>query len=373
MIRLLCIGIVVLTMVTTGALAASPADTAPANDGLKERFQQQLPPLWHLDSFTVTPRSDAGKSGDDQTLIQSFTATVSLTVATYTIDSQRGPFTLVRLVADQGTRKTLSGLIKSVRQDGGWTSRFGIQNGYATDRIGQPIDRFPGRTVVVGTPEATRLLAELDQAAKDQAEVDAARLRHQQEVRDQQLAEIKAGAERIATDRAVIDQRVAQLTDVRRQILEGERSARIAALEAVLNGKDASQRAMAFAAAFSGRDPVVANLALRVFFAQKKTLPIQLFATRENKDSEAVLNNMGPLTLTIEHFDPLIGNLEGKLGAPGYSITLPGAAFGSLAQTELTLNTFGCSLLLRLTEFETMDGVWRCQTLPPLIARITLD
>ncbi len=392
MIRLFRIGIVALTMVASGALAGSPGASDPVltEDMLKDQLTRELPPLWHLESFalaapaepakapaesakTESAKTESGKAGDDQTVIRSFTATISLTVATYALDRQRGAFTLLRPVADQGSRKTISGLVKSVRQDGGWVSHFGIQNGYVIGSMGQPIDRFPGRTLVVGSPEAVKLLADLDQIAKDESEAQAAGQHHLQDLLDQQIAVVKIEAQRIAADRALIDQRTAQLADLKRQISEGERGARIAALEAALNGKDASQRAMAFSAALSGRDPVVANLALRVFLFQKKTIPIQLFATRENKDSEAVVNNLGPLTLTIDRFDSLTGNLEGKLGAPGYSITLPGAAFGFLAQTELTINTYGCSLLLRLTEFETLDGSLRCQTLPPLLARITLD
>ncbi|CAK0746906.1 hypothetical protein WCLP8_1760004 [uncultured Gammaproteobacteria bacterium] len=82
---------------------------------------------------------------------------------------------------------------------------------------------------------------------------------------------------------------------------------------------------------------------------------------------------MGPLTLTIANFDPAAGVMTGTLGAQGYSITQPASAFGTLSQTELSINTFGCALTVRLSEVQTLDGLYRCQTLPTLIARITLD
>ncbi|MEI6558874.1 MAG: hypothetical protein WCO00_10750 [Rhodospirillaceae bacterium] len=373
------VGVLALLLAVACAVIAGPAtaQSLPPLDVQRDQLTRELPPLWHLETFspgTPQPGEAAAKDAPDRPVVQAFTAVVSLSVSTFTIDSQRGPFTLLRAVAEQGTRKTLSGLIKSTRREGGgWTVRVGIQNIFVLDNIGQPADRFQGRTAIVGSPEAAKLLGDLEQTAKQQNEAEAQRQRRQQEQLDQQLSVVKAEAQRIAADHALVDQRAAALASVKRQLLEGERPARIAAYEAAMKSDDVSVRAMALSAALTGRDTLVANLALRHTLVGKKSLPVQLFATRENKDSETVLNNLGPLTLTIERFDGASGAIEGKMGAPGYSIALPGSATGYLAQTELTVNTYGCSLQLRLSEVETLDGVFRCQTLPALIARITLD
>jgi hypothetical protein len=351
----------------------SAVESQPNPDLLRDQLARELPALWKLESLTVSPPSATEGEGPNRVVTQPFAAAISLTAATYAVDTQRGPFTLLRPVAERGMRKTLSGVVKSSLRDGNWVSRFGFQNGYVMDAIGQPIERFPGRTVVVGTPEAAKLVSELDEVIKQQVKAEAEQRQREKERMDQQVAQARADAERAAAERTVIDQRAAQLADLRRLISEGERQGRVAALEAALAGSDTSIRELAMDAALSGRDPIVANLALRNFFAQKKSLPVQLFATKENKDSELVLTNLGPLTLSIERFEPISGALEGRMGAPGYSITLPGSATGTLAQTELLVNTFGCSLQLRLSEVKTMDGILRCQTLPVLIARITLD
>ena len=379
MVGRLRIGLVALALWAACAALATPvlAQSAPPLDLQRDQLSRELPPLWKLETFSPGPPqvgAGADKDAPDRPVVQAFTAVVSLTVSTFTVESQRGPYTLLRPVAEQGLRKTLSGLIKSnKREGGGWTVRVGVQNIYVLDNIGQPADRFQGRTAVLGSPEATKLTTELEQTAKQQNEADAQRQRRQQEQLDQQLSVVKAEAQRIAADHALIDQRAAALAAVKRQLMEGERPARLAAFEAALKSDDVSVRAMALSAALSGRDAVVANLALRQFLAGKKSLPVQLFATREVKDSETVVNNLGPLTLTIDRFDAATGNIEGKMGAPGYSIALPGSASGYLAQTELNVNTYGCSLQLRLSEVETLDGIFRCQTLPTLIARITLD
>ncbi len=373
------VGIASLALWVTAAFLGSPAlaQSAPPIDILRDQLTRELPALWKLESFSPgspLPSDPAARDAADRPVVQIFTAVVSLSASTYTADSQRGPYTLLRPVAEQGTRKTLSGLIKSTRRESGtWAVRVGVQNIYVLDNIGQPADRFQGRTAIIGSPEATKLMSELDQTAKQQNEAEAQRQRRQQERLDTQLSVVKAEAQRIAAEHALIDQRAAFLAQVKRQMMEGERPNRIAAFEAALKSDDVSQRVMALSTALIGRDPVVANLALRSFLAGKKTLPVQLYATRENKDSETVLNNLGPLTLTIDRVDAANGAIEGKLGAPGYSIALPGSASGYLAQTELTINSYGCSLQLRLSEVETLDGIFRCQTLPPLIARITLD
>ena len=379
MVGRLRIALVALALWAACAALATPvlAQSAPPLDLQRDQLGRELPPLWKLETFSPgPPQAAAGpdKDAPDRPVVQAFTAVVSLTVSTFTVDSQRGPYTLLRPVAEQGLRKTLSGLIKSnKREGGGWTVRVGVQNIYVLDNIGQPADRFQGRTAVLGSPEAAKLTTELDQTAKQQTEADAQRQRRQQEQLDQQLSVVKAEAQRIAADHALIDQRAAALAGVKRQLMEGERPARLAAFEAAMKSDDVSVRAMALSAALTGRDAIVANLALRHILAGKKSLPVQLFATREVKESETVLNNLGPLTLTIDRFDAATGTIEGKMGAPGYSIAAPGAAFGSLAQTELAVNTYGCSLQLRLSEVETLDGIFRCQTLPTLIARITLD
>ncbi len=357
------------------------ADAMPPLDLQRDQITRELPQLWRLETFSpgqpqtneAATKDATGKDTPERPVIQPFTAVVSLTAPTYTIESQRGPYTLLRPVADQGVRKTIAGLIKATRREGGgWAVRVGIQNSYVLDNIGQPADRFQGRTAVIGTPEATKLVAELEQSAKQQAEAEAQRQRRQQEQLELQLSVVKAEAQRIAADHALIDQRAAALAAVKRQLMEGERPARIAAFEAALKSEDVSVRAMALSAALSGRDAVVANLALRKFFTGKKSLPVQLFATREYKDSDAVLNNLGPLTLVIDRYDSVAGTIEGKLGASGYPALL-GSASGYLAQTEMSINTYGCALQLRLSDVETLDGVLRCQTLPTLIARITLD
>lgn len=177
----------------------------------------------------------------------------------------------------------------------------------------------------------------------------------------------------IEQQRRAVDARSRQINDLRTRLSAGERAQRVATYEAALGGNDVALRQIAMEAALQGRDPILANLALRDWLSRRRTVPVQLFATKEEPASETVLRNIGPLTLELEAFNATSGAFTGTLGAPGYDVTQPSPVIGALARTELTANARGCALTLRLTEHQTMDGLLRCQTLPALIARVTVD
>ena len=248
-----------------------------------------------------------------------------------------------------------------------------MQNPEVLEGIGKPLDELPGRPVLAGSDEARRLRDQFAREAEERIADEQDRHRREQERLAQQAAIEKAETERQDRERRQIEARTAQITDLRAKLLGGDRAARIAVYEAALGGNDPALRQTAIESALQSRDPVLANLALKDWIARRKALPVQLYATKEDGNSETVLNNLGPLTLEIESFNAVNGALAGRMGAPGYSIAKPSAAVGSLAQTELTVNAYGCGLTLRLTEHQTMDGLFRCQTLPTLIARITVD
>lgn len=169
------------------------------------------------------------------------------------------------------------------------------------------------------------------------------------------------------------DARRAQLDSLRAAVLGSDRSRRVAAFEAAAAGDDATLRRAAFDAALESRDPTLGAMALRAWLARAPATPVLLYAVKEEPGSAAVLQNLGPLTFTPQDFNPATGAVAGKLSAPGYDESRDAAAAGTLAQTTLTVNTFACQLALQLTEHRTLDGLYRCRTLPPLAARIVLD
>lgn len=174
-------------------------------------------------------------------------------------------------------------------------------------------------------------------------------------------------------DSAGLEARRKRIENLRAVILGGDRAARVAGFESALSGGDAALRKIAVEAAFDSRDPVLIHLALRDWLSRTKEAPVQLFATKEEPGSVSVLQNLGPLSLKIHSFDPAAGAVSGHLSAPGYDVTRDGAAAGTLAQTTLIFNTFGCQLALQLSEQRMLDGLYRCRSLPALLARIAPD
>lgn len=358
--------------------AATRAADFPA-DQIRAEFARLVPPPWTVDEVTVEPMpaplvegKPAPKGGDSRAAAR-IGAKLKLAKPTYLIDGREGPFTFIRPATAPDLEKTLTATAVATRTANGWNARIELQNPEVLEGIGKPADELPGLTVLSGSDNAKAAREQLDRDARQRIAEEQARRQREEELLAEQAATAKAEAERLEATRRQADARAAQVADLRAKLLGADRPVRVAAYEAALGGNDPALRQMAVEAALQSRDPVLANLALKDWIARRKALPVQLFATKEDGNSETVLNNLGPLTLEIESFNPVNGALAGRMGAPGYSIAKPSAAVGSLAQTELTVNAYGCALTLRLTEHRTMDGLFRCQTLPTLIARVTVD
>lgn len=186
-------------------------------------------------------------------------------------------------------------------------------------------------------------------------------------------ADLPAGDADAAAQIQAQDARRLRVEKLRAVILGSDRAARIAAFETVQAGDDAALRRVAVEAALDSRDPVLGNLVLRQWLSRLPAAPVLLYATKEDPGSVSVLQNLGPLTLKLQSFDAATGAATAQLSAPGYDMTRDGAAAGTLAQTTLTFNTFGCQLALQLSEHRTLDGLYRCRSLPVLVARVVPD
>ncbi|MCW2235890.1 hypothetical protein [Azospirillum canadense] len=358
--------------------SAAAAAEFPA-DQVRAEIARLVPPPWIVEEVTVAPMpapapegKPAGKEGDSRVAAR-IGAKLKLAKPTYLIDAREGPFTFIRPATAPDLEKTLTATAVATRGATGWTARIELQNPEVMEGVGKPADELPGLTVLSGSDNARAAREQLDRDARQRVAEEQARRRREEELLAEQAATAKAESERLDAARKQVEARTAQVADLRVKLLGADRPARIAAYEAALGGNDPALRQMAAEAALQSRDPVLANLALKDWLARRKALPVQLYATKEDGNSETVLNNLGPLTLEVESFNPVTGALAGRLGAPGYSIAKPSAAVGALAQAELAVNGYGCALTLRLTEHRTMDGLFRCQTLPTLIARVTVD
>ncbi|MGQ9366645.1 hypothetical protein [Azospirillum sp. ST 5-10] len=346
---------------------ARGADTvaAPGPDAVQHAVDGAVPDLWTVEDVALEP-AGAGQVR--------FRARLRLARPTFAVDLRDGPFTYIRPVAEAGLEKTLTGTARTGDAAKGEPPVvLAPDNAEVLDTIGLPAGELPGRTVVAGTEEAKALAERRAEEAERRYAEEHERREREETLLAEQTAAAAAEAHRAELERQAVAARAEQIADLRAKLLGNDRPAKIAAYEAALGGNDPALRALAVETALRSRDPVLAGLALRDWMARKRTIPVQLYATKEEPQSEAVLRNLGPLTIEIDSFNPVSGNVVGTMGAPGYSITLPSAAAGQIAQTELTLHAYGCALTVRLTEHLTLDGLYRCQTLPTLVARVTLD
>jgi len=351
--------------------AKLPAVETIPDSLLRARIEALLPAPWRIESLSIEPLPEPQSS--EPRVAARVSAKLVLGGPTYLVDSREGPVTFLRLAAEAGLSKNWVATALATRGANGWSLALTPQSPGLLDGIGKPAAELPGRTVVLGTPEARSLREQLDRDTAQRLVEDSERRRREEERLAQQTAAAKAEAARAETERRAVEARIAQVADLRGKLTGTDRAARLAAFEAALGGNDPALRQTAMDAALQSRDPVVANLALKDWIARHRAVPVQLYATKEDPSSEVVAQNLGPMTLEIDGFSPVNGALAGKLGAPGYSIARPSSIVGTLAQTELAVNSFGCALTLRLAEHRTLDGLLRCQTLPTLIARITLD
>ncbi|WP_448192697.1 hypothetical protein [Azospirillum sp. sgz301742] len=376
MVAALGVGLTLAGLTPAGPSRAADAPSAPPSppaallaDAVRHEVARRVPQSWRVEGVALEPPESA--AGPVR-----IAARLTLARTTYAVDSRDGPYAFIRPVAEAGLEKVLTGIAtpaKAKAKDGSITVKLDLQNAEVLDSVGRPAEELPGKAVVVGSEEAGKLRAQLDADAKQRIADEQARRQREEELLAEQQAASQVEAERLAGERQAVEARTTMIAEVRNRLAAGERPERIAVYEAVLGGNDLALRQIAVEAALQSRDPVLANLAMKDWIARHKTIPVLLYATKEDSHSDAVLRNLGPLTIEVDSFTGVNGALQGKMGAPGYTIAAPSAAVGTLAQTELTVNTYGCTLTLRLTEHRTLDGLYRCQTLPTLVARITVD
>jgi len=212
-------------------------------------------------------------------------------------------------------------------------------------------------------------------------------------------AEAQASAQRLA-----VESRAAQIAELRGQFRAEDRNIRIAAVERAMRSEDPALRVLGMEAALSSGDGALLGLGLRLFFQQTREVPVSFFvpATQPQVPGRGRFQvapatfavAMNGLVLSIREFDVASGALTGtsRVGSDPATLT------GTLARSEFTITLtpssprgrggeFGgayglqhCTLTLRLSDVQTLDGMFACasqpyyrdEPTPVLLARISL-
>jgi len=332
---------------------------APLDDSIRVEISRRVPGWWRVERVTIgKPR---GIAAEEPGAASRFEAEARLIAPTFTPELRVGAETLARRVGEPGTVKLLTGEVK-VPRGGGIEVTLDAS---LLDSLGKPETALPGRVVAVDGETGRALVVSI-------SERERARERAADELRAIVSAAETAETKAADTVKAAIDARAKRLTELTDRLNSRDRAERLAAYAEANADPDPTRRSLVSETALKSRDPVLAGAAARDWLTRHKTIPVLLYAVKEEPDSDAVSRNIGPLKLSIGEIDAS-GGITGTLSAPGYGVTRDGAAGGLLTRTDLSVVTFGCALNLRLTEQRTLDGVYRCQTLPPLAARVVLD
>lgn len=342
-----------------GALAG------PVEDAAHVEVLRHLPAYWQVENVK------AGTPFAGRTPLE---IKVRLDVPVFVTDARIGGVTFVRPGAAPGLEKTLYGAATEVKSGPGRAIRVDLLPlGDVLDAAGKPLEALPGRIVLADSEEGRTLRATLEADDGKALTNEKERRAREEERLAAQTAADKAKAIADEAERKALEARTKKLAAISERLAGRDAAARLAAVESALAGDDATIRQLAVATALQSKDPVLAGLAIKDWLARHKTIPVQLFATKEDRNSADVLANLGPLTLTVDSVDRATGNLTATLGAPGYGVAQPSAAVGGVTRSDLTLNTYGCTLQLHLSDQRTLEGLYRCQTLATLAARIALD
>jgi hypothetical protein len=205
-----------------------------------------------------------------------------------------------------------------------------------------------------------------------------------------EAAALREATARTAAQRVAIEERTRQLAELRARFA-GDRNARLAALDQAMRSEDPVIRALGFEAALTSQDAAAISLALRLTLLQKRELQVVTFAPSiigpGQTDAQEVAASVAGFTLLLRDINPTTGKFAGTARLGGSEALVSGA----LGRSEMTVALRpldkgvpllvggvaqqGCSLMLRLSEVQTLDGIFTCtaKETPRLVARVALD
>lgn len=117
-----------------------------------------LPHPWTVSSFAVEASENVGTKVEP--LVKNrFKAKLLLNEETFYKGHQEGDIILLRAAVAKGERRELYGVATSVQKAGSWQTAFEFENNPFTD-TGNARSSYPGRSIVIGSPEEAALRAQ---------------------------------------------------------------------------------------------------------------------------------------------------------------------------------------------------------------------
>jgi hypothetical protein len=154
-------------------LLSACASRAPSDADLRKQYQtEELPGILELKAFTIESRRNAGDENHPKWLAR-FSAEAALREDTFDIDTVVEGRRLLKPAHRAGENFKLYGTVQSESDGNTWTHRF--QNDESSvPAIGRPFSNYGPEALVLDSPEAKALLAEVERKREQQRIVDEA-------------------------------------------------------------------------------------------------------------------------------------------------------------------------------------------------------
>ena len=183
---LLLIGLCLGLSCVGRAASAAAADSPPTADEVEKLIATDLPGYWKVDQLSLSDPVDYGNPIEPEWRWR-YEALIAPKEPLYVDGGRHEGVVLLELSLGPESPQTLYGVVIATFQAGSWSGEAQHEN-RPFDHGGQPASFFPGRTVVVGSPEEREMRAatrqrELEELeATHKAKVAASKIEHQGEL-----------------------------------------------------------------------------------------------------------------------------------------------------------------------------------------------
>ena len=185
------------------AASAAAADSPPTADEVEKIIATDLPGYWKVDQLSLSDPVDYGNPIEPEWRWR-YEALIAPKEPLYLDSGRHEGVGLLELSLSPESAQTLYGVVIATFHAGSWSGEARHEN-RPFDHGGEPASFFPGRTVVVGSPEERELreatrqreLEELE--ARHKAKVAASKIEHQGELAAAKEAH-RAALERLKDD-----------------------------------------------------------------------------------------------------------------------------------------------------------------------------
>lgn len=177
-------------LIVASLLSACGPDKPSASD-IRAAAEQKLPGLLELEAFNLEQQRNIG-SEEQPIWVARAIAKVAVREPTYEIETVEDGTRILKQVRAAGETLTRYGTVRSERSGESWTHSF-QSDGSGNPELGRPRSDYGPDALIAGTPEATALLARIEEKKQKARIAEEARIAAEaaEQKRKDQAAEVR--------------------------------------------------------------------------------------------------------------------------------------------------------------------------------------